>query len=135
MFTVYTTTESRHYRLNITSIRKKGCYTIPFRQSDIGATSCEYVFRIQSLPGRSQLLLWGTLTLSHHTSNSHFPGPSTTTHKVYAVPPCLGSWDKTKATKELSEMLVATPYSRGPLFEEIKQGSLLFILFHESCPW
>jgi len=101
MFTVYTATETRHYELNITSIRKKGCYIIPFRQNNAGATSCKYVSRIQSLPGGSQLLLLGTLNLPHHTSDNPFAGLSTTTHKAYAVPSILEFWDTTKATKDL----------------------------------
>lgn len=120
MFTVYATTDSRHYELNITSIRRKGCYIIPFRQSNIGATSCKYVFRIQSLPGGSQLLLLGSLTLSHRTSDSPFAGSSTMTYKAYALPPVLEGWDTPKATKELSEMSVATAYIRSPSH----QGSL-----------
>lgn len=70
----------------------------------MGGTCCKYVFRIQSLPGETQLPLLGSLTLSHNTSDSPFPGPSTTTQKAYAIPPILEGWDTTKATKELSEM-------------------------------
>lgn len=115
MFTVYTATESRHYDLNITSIRKKCCYIIPYRQSNRGATNCKCVFRIQSLLGGSQLLLLGTLTLPHHTADSTFKGPAATpSHKAYAVPPFLEVWDMTKATKEFSETSVATPYLSSP---------------------
>lgn len=42
------------------SQQKKGCYIIPFRQSNTGVTSCKCVLRILSLPGGSQLLLLET---------------------------------------------------------------------------
>lgn len=109
------------------SQQKKGCYIIPFRQSNTGATSCKYVLRIRSFPGGSQLLLLETITLSHRTPDSPFAGPSTTTHKTYAVPPILEAWDTTKANKELSEASVVTPYIRNPSQEGISRAQ-------ESCP-
>lgn len=109
------------------SQEKRGCSIIRFRQSSTGVTSCKYVLRIYSLPGGHQLLLLETLILSHRTSDSPILGPSTTTHKTYAVPPVLEAWNTAQANKELSEVSVATPYIRS-----LSQAGISWA--HESCP-
>lgn len=107
---------------------EKGMLYNTFQTKQYRSHQLQICFENSQPPGGSQLLLLETITLSHRTPDSPFAGPSTATHKTYAVPPILEAWDTIKANKELSEASVVTPYIRNPSQEGTSWA-------HESCPW